>query len=117
MDGGIIGMGDIARLGAGDAVVAATLVRMRELSFGIFADFVFVAHDTALLRGAIGPNRRAALSRHQQVQLDRRWTEAGKEAFGLLVLEAIFGCEFAKAIGAATKSAAASFGLVNLRHY
>jgi len=116
MDGGIIGMGDVAWLGAGDAVVAAALVRTGELSFGIFADFVFVAHGPVLLADAIRLNRQTALGRHQQVQLDGRRTEAGKEAFGLFVLEAVFGGELVKTIGAATQGAAASFRLVNLRH-
>ena len=116
MDGGVIGMGDVTRLGAGDAVVVAALVGTCELSFGIFADLVFAAHDPVLLTDTIGLNWRTALGRHQQVQLDGRRTEAREEAFGLFVLEAVFGGEFMKTIGAATQGAAASFRLVNLRH-
>jgi len=116
VNGRVVGMRDIARLGAGDAVVAAALVRTGELSFGIFADFVFAVHDPDLLADTVGLNWRTALGRHQQVQLDGRRTETREEAFGLFVLEAVFGGEFVKTIGAATQGAAASFRLVNLRH-
>ena len=62
-------------------------------------------------------NRRAALGRHQQVEFDRGRPEAGEQALGLVALQAVFGSEFVKAIGATAQDSASALRFTDLRHW